>query len=103
MIDKFKRPNTLMAIYIPRPTDKALFQEFSEKFESCSKKELVDAYNKIEQITGVHSQIVYLVVMHKTFQKRFKKSPFVIEDAIAIGLGPKIHYSDQTNDFVYLS
>lgn len=95
MNNKFQRPNTRAGIYIPRPSDKALLQEFNERFLTQSKKELVETYNGINNIFGVHAQMVYLYVLHQVFLEKFGESPLIVESEVVYCLGPKIYYSEE--------
>ncbi len=103
MINKFQRPHTQVGIYIPRRSDKELILEFKTRLSAKNKKELVDTYNSIKNIWGVHAQIVYLYVLHTVFLDKFDESPIIVKDDKVYCLGPKIYYSAELDCIFPLS
>ena len=79
-------------LFIQRPGDREKIMEHFERFNKCSKQELVQHYNKLVEIgiVGVHAQAVMIVGLYQAFIFIFGKSPISIEENSIISLTSKI-------------
>ncbi|MBB1149002.1 hypothetical protein H4K35_02465 [Myroides sp. NP-2] len=93
---------SLTHVYISRTGDKQTITEFRESLKKYPNNEIVDKYNKIERLYGVHQQVLYLIAMNQEFILRFGKTPFQIEENCLVGLGRKILYIGNIYSFVFV-
>lgn len=94
---------SLTHVYISRTGDKQTITEFRESLKKYPNNEIVDKYNKIERLYGVHQQVLYVIAMNQEFIARFGKTPFQIEENCLIGLGRKILYIGNIDSFVFVN
>lgn len=93
---------SLTHVYISRTGDKQTITEFRESLKKYPNNEIVDKYNKIERLYGVHQQVLYIIALNQEFIARFGKTPFQIEENCLVGLGRKILYISNIDNFVFV-
>lgn len=80
--------------------DRKSIEKYRRNFLRFSNEILVEKFNEINGLYGVHEQGLWLMGMHQAFEERFGKSPFQLYGPNIIGRGPKIIYLPKVDSFV---
>lgn len=88
-------------VYLKRPADQQEIEKYILRFQSYTDEELVNAYNGVKAIYGVHQQVLYLIALDIVFKERFGKSPISNEENIIFGLSGKIVYLQNLKTYEY--
>ncbi len=100
ILTTLKGTNYLTHVYISRIGDNEKIKEIRTCLAQCTHQELVDKYNAIEKLFGVHQQALNIIALNLEFIKRFNKTPINIEENCLISLGTKIVYSTSLNTII---
>lgn len=96
------KTRTLTGIYFPRKGDSQIIEEKRNQLNEFSNSKLVDEYNSIDKLFGLHHQLLYIIAMHQVFLNRFKASPILLI-ANEISLGRKIQYLHIAENFMFIN
>lgn len=80
--------------------DRKSIEKYRRRFLRLSNEKLVEKFNEITGVYGVHEQGLYLMGMHQAFEEKFGKSPFQLYALNIIGRGSKIIYLPKVDTFV---
>ena len=88
---------------LERPGDRVFALEMLGIYGKMSNATLIDTYNSAWNvgIVGSHAQAVSYYALHIAFQKRFGKSPILIEDKIILSLTDPITVDGDSWDYNY--
>ncbi len=92
---------SLVHAHTPRQEDRKVMRKYKDRFNQLSNKKLVEAYNALNGMYGVHRQALYVIALNQEFLKRFNKSPFETSKNHLIGLSSKIVYNESSENFVF--
>lgn len=82
----------LTHVYVERPGDHEEITRYIEFFSEFTHGELVDTFNKIKGVYGVHHQGLYFIALHHVFLCKFGKSPFGGDGVNVFSIGTPIVY-----------
>jgi hypothetical protein len=81
-------PNNLSYVLTPQTGDRERIIENIQRYESFSREELIDTYNKAWKLglVGVRAQAIAYFALARVFLNVFGKSPIKVEDKIILRL-----------------
>ena len=84
-------------LFIQRRGDREAIAALIQEFESMTKHQLVEKYNRQVEIgiVGVHAQAQKIVALNIVFNRVFGVSPIEIVDGVLIKISSKIELDDE--------
>ncbi len=92
----------LSHIYTPGKGDREAISKYRGRFRRYSNEALIEAYNTLNGLYGVHQQVLYIIALHQEFLKRFNQSPFKSNQDNLLNLGSQIIYDKSLESFSFV-